>query len=187
MRRGALVRWVAALALVAATWSASAIGDPFHSAPGDPFQVGKQPKSVAIGDLNGDQRPDLAVANLGSDDVSVLLGTATGTFVPAASSPLKVGKQPISVAIGDLNGDQHPDLAVTNASSGDVSVLLGTATGTFVPAAGSPLKVGEQPTSVAIGDLNGDQHPDLAVANTLSHDVSAVSYTHLTLPTICSV
>ena len=171
MRRGALVRWVAALALVAATWSASAIGDPFHSAPGDPVQVGKQPRSVAIGDLNGDQRPDLAVANFGSDDVSVLLGTATGTFVPAAGSPLKVGEQPTSVAIGDLNGDQHPDLAVTNASSGDVSVLLGTATGTFVPAAGSPLKVGKVPISVAIGDLNGDQHPDLAVANLGSDDV----------------
>ena len=172
MRRGALVRWVAALALVAATtWSASAIGDPFHSAPGDPFQVGKQPKSVAIGDLNGDQRPDLAVANLGSDDVSVLLGTATGRFVPAAGSPLKVGEAPSSVAIGDLNGDQHPDLAVANLGSDDVSVLLGTATGTFVPAAGSPLKVGDAPASVVIGDLNGDQHPDLAVANLGSDDV----------------
>ena len=84
--------------------------------------MGTNPYSVAIGDLNGDSKPDLAVANIGSDNVSVLLGDGTGSFGPATNFP--VGTGPISVAIGDLNGDSKPDLAVANWGSSTVSILL---------------------------------------------------------------
>jgi len=144
----------------------------FAPAPGSPFKVGKGPTSVAVSDLNGDEHPDVAVANFDSSDVSVLLGIGTGAFASAHGSPLRVGKGPISVALGNLNADQHPDLAVVNISSQDVSVLLGTGTGTFAPAPGSPIKAGRGPSSVALGDLNADRHPDLAVANFGSGDVS---------------
>jgi FG-GAP-like repeat/Calx-beta domain/FG-GAP repeat len=135
------------------------------------FTVGSEPISVAIGDLNGDGRPDLAVANVESNSVSVLLNTTTaGAAVPsfAAQQSFAVGTEPFSVAIGDLNGDGRPDLAVANLSSNSVSVLLNTTTaGAAVPsfAAQQSFAVGSAPISVAIGDLNGDGLPDLAVAN----------------------
>ena len=44
------------------------------------FAVGTNPRSVAVGDFNGDARPDLAVANVSSDTVSVLLGNGAGGF-----------------------------------------------------------------------------------------------------------
>src|SRR5437867_12391463 len=67
------------------------------------FAVGTNPQSIAVGDLNGDGRPDLAVANAGSNDVSVLLGNGDGSFQAAQS--FAVGNGPTSVAVGDFNGD----------------------------------------------------------------------------------
>ena len=76
------------------------------------------------------------------------------------------------MAIGDLDGDGHADLAVANQNSDDVSVLLNLGQGTFAPAVAYP--AGNWPYSVAIGDLDGDGHADLAVANQSSDDVSVV-------------
>ena len=76
------------------------------------YQVDEEPYSVAIGDLNGDAKPDLVTANNRSDNVSVLLGNGDGSF----QTPLdyNAGSGPRSVAIGDLNGDAKPDLTVAN-------------------------------------------------------------------------
>ena len=76
------------------------------------FAAGRRPASVAIGDLNGDGKLDLAVANSDSNNVSVLLGNGNGTF--GAATNFAAGSEPRSVAIGDLNGDGKLDLAVAN-------------------------------------------------------------------------
>jgi hypothetical protein len=137
--------------------------------------AGSNPYSVAVGDLNGDGKPDLAVANSGSNSVSVLLGNGDGTFMPKVD--YATGNDPVSVAIGDLNGDGKPDLVVTNAGAypvygNTVSVLLGDGEGNFGPK--SDFGTGDGPVSVAIGDLNGDGKLDLAVANDLSNTVSVL-------------
>src|SRR5437867_6658018 len=100
----------------------------FQEAPQSPIAVGTTPVWIAVGDFNGDGKPDLAVANVNSNTVSVLLGNGDGTFRP--KSDYGTGSIPVSVAIGDLNGDGRPDLAVANHSS-TVSVLLGSGDGTF--------------------------------------------------------
>src|SRR5439155_11712453 len=140
-------------------------GDGSFGAKTD-FGTGSGPNSVAIGDLNGDGKPDLAVANGSSNTVSVLLGNGNGSF--GARTDYGTGSAPRSVAIGDLNGDGKPDLAVANTGSypgydGTVSVLLGNGNGSF--GAKTNFGTGSKPFSVAIGDVNGDGRPDLAVAN----------------------
>ncbi len=100
----------------------NAVGRSSPLFPDRVFAVGSDPFSVAIGDLNGDGIPDLAVANAGSNSVSVLLGAGDGSF--GGRRDFAVGGQPFSVAIGDLNGDGFPDLAVANQRSASVSVLL---------------------------------------------------------------
>ncbi len=130
------------------------------------YSTGSQsaPSSVAIADLNGDGRNDVAVANEGSNTVSVLLGHGDGTLGPTAS--FTAGNGPRSVAIADVNGDGKKDLAVANVGSNTVSVLLANTTNGFFgfdPAL--DFATGSNPYSVATGDFDGDGAPDLAVAN----------------------
>jgi hypothetical protein len=127
------------------------------------YAAGSYPRSVAVGDFNGDGVSDLAVANSGSGTVSVLLGKGDGTF--QAAQDYAVGSNPVSVVVGDFNGDGHLDLAVANFYDGTVSVLLGNGNGTFQPAQSYGTGDGGYPTSVAVGDFDGDGHLDLALAN----------------------
>lgn len=132
--------------------------------------LGYRPRLPAVGDLNGDGKPDLAVALGTAGTVSVLLGNGDGTF--QTPHTYAVGAAPQSVAIEDLDGDHKPDLAVPNFSDATVSVLLGNGDGSF--AAQVPYTAGSEPRSVAVGDLNGDGKPDLAVANSGANTVSVL-------------
>ncbi len=144
------------------------------------FISGDRPFSVAIGDLDGDGKPDLATANIGSNSVSVLRNTSTtGTIATnsfAAKTDFTTENEPRSVAIGDLDGDGKPDLAVTNQASNSVSVFRNTSSSGSIAATSFAAKTdfttGSNPYSVAIGDLDGDGKPDLAVTNQGSNSVS---------------
>jgi hypothetical protein len=116
---------------------------------------------VAAGDVNGDGLLDLAVANIRSNNVSVLLGTGDGSF--GAARTFAAGTIPRSVVLGDVNGDGLLDLAVANYVSNNVSVLLGNGDGTF--AAARHFAAGSGPQSVVLGDVNGDGLPDLVVTS----------------------
>jgi VCBS repeat-containing protein len=133
--------------------------------------TGDGPASVAVGDFNGDGNPDLAVANQLTSTVSVLLGSAGGSFT-RQTPDLTVGDFPVSVAVGNFDGDQDPDLAVANGYSGTVSVLLGGNGASFTRL--PDLTIGGTPWSVGVGDFNGDNDPDLAIANQLSNNVSVL-------------
>jgi hypothetical protein len=127
------------------------------------YPTGAAPRWVAIGDLNGDGKPELATANgrYETDTVSVLANRGDGTFRPKRDYATGLGT--VSVAIGDLNGDGKPELAVANADADTVSVLRNRGDGTFE--AHLDYATGLNPGSIAIGDLNGDGKPELATAN----------------------
>ncbi len=123
-------------------------------------------ETIAVGDLNGDSYPDVAVAPEFSGDVDVLLGTGSGSFgAPTVYSGAgRVG----SIVLRDFNHDGKLDLAVADGAS--VQVRLGAGDGTFGGQTGYP--AGPSPVSMAVGDFNNDGKPDLAVGHDSDNNVS---------------
>jgi hypothetical protein len=133
-------------------------------------QIGLIAPSIVTGDFNGDGIPDLAVARLLDDEVSIMLGNGDGTFHEAASSPVPVaiGSEPYGLITTDFNGDGLPDLATMNIGDGSVTVLLGTAAGdgSFTRVDSTNLGGNDFRASdvIGTGDLNGDGIPDIVLA-----------------------
>ena len=130
------------------------------------------PRSVTVGDFDGDGYQDLAVVDASGQGelLSILPGAGDGSF--GSPAQFATDDQSFSVAVGDFNGDGDMDLAVANVGSDNVSVLSGEGDGTF--GAASHLLVGDAPTSIVVGDLNNDGIQDLATSNSNSDDVSVL-------------
>ncbi|MGI8553254.1 MAG: FG-GAP-like repeat-containing protein [Dehalococcoidia bacterium] len=120
----------------------------FTPATGSPFAAGTNPVSIATADFDNNGKPDLVVANAGSNNISILLGNGDGTFQTPANFP--AGTAPSFVAVAKLRGDSSPfDVVTVNTGSNTVTVLLGNGDGSFQPF--KSYAAGTSPRAVAIG------------------------------------
>jgi hypothetical protein len=132
------------------------------------YNGGDSPFHMAVGDLNGDGKLDLVIANYYSNNISILFGNGDGTFRNAVF--YAVGHEPNFVGIGDVDGDGKVDLVVLNHQDQDFSILFGNGDGTF---RGTPLFLtSTQPTFIGGADLRGSGKPDVIIANQFQDTLS---------------
>ena len=129
------------------------------------YEVGGNPDDGALGDFNGDGKPDLAVANNSTSNISVLLGNGDGTF--GARTDYDVGQPAYGVVITDLNSDGKLDIVAETSFSltEGVSVLLGNGNGSFQTRVDYLFSGLAQPKSILASDFNNDTKPDIVVIN----------------------
>ncbi len=97
--------------------------------------TGLQPVRIAAASLRNNGLQDLVVANAGSGDISVFLAKASGGFNPAVTFAATDHPTELAlVALDGLNGDQLPDIVLSDAVAGTVTVLVNQGGGNFAPA-----------------------------------------------------
>jgi uncharacterized repeat protein (TIGR01451 family) len=135
-------------------------------APRVDFSAGTTPRTLAVADLDGDCRPDVVVGSTTQDELRVLRNTSSpGNIILAAPLVVATEDQPVGIALGDVDGDGKADILVANSSAQSISGFRNTSSlGQIGLAPKVDFAAGSGPTSVALGDLNADGKPDLAVA-----------------------
>lgn len=134
-----------------------------------PVSAGRGSQDVAVGNINGDGRADIALA--AHDKAAVLYQNASGGFDPPPLPVLlDVGLRPQGIALADLDGDGTMDIVTANAGNApaggtggaSVTVLLQSAPGIFTP---TNMAVPDGARGVVVADLDHDTFPDIAVVS----------------------
>lgn len=152
----------------------------FNEAAGSPYPCGDAPFGISIGDLNADEKPDLAIINSpasmgagkGKNGLTMLLGDGKGKFTIMKGSPYESGKIPNRIAIGDMNGDGVNDIITSDNDGNKIYLFLMNKNGTVLSQ--TSITVGNHPKGIAIADLNSDGKNDIAVCNQLDNDISII-------------
>ncbi len=132
-------------------------------------------ETIIARDMNGDGKADLVVNNHYYSNIGLLLNSGTGTFGPKVSFNTSVsssGQGPAYMVVDDFNNDGKADVATSNDVSNDVSVLLGTGSGSFLPV--TNYTIGSTPLSITSGDVNGDGKKDIITSNSTAQNISVL-------------
>ena len=123
-----------------------------------------QPRSIAIGDLNNDNRLDIVVANSGTNTIGIFISNIDGTFSNQNTYSTGLQSRPYSIVINDFNNDNYLDIAVANYGTNNIGIFLGYGNATFenqkVFSTGS-----SHPLFITTGDINNDNRTDIIIVN----------------------
>ncbi|MGZ5436933.1 MAG: FG-GAP repeat domain-containing protein [Pyrinomonadaceae bacterium] len=128
------------------------------------------PWSTAMGDINGDGKPDLVATHHDQSKLTVLIGDGTGGFREVAGSPFEMGRNVWRTTLADVNHDRRLDVIAAGGDS--VRVMLGDGAGSFRPAPHSPFVTGAGTWRLAVGDINQDGKTDIVTSNTDNRSVT---------------
>ena len=162
--------------LVAIFYNSPAVYAQSFSSPVS-YSASQYPADVATGDVDGINGVDLVVADYYSNTVSVFLNNGNGSYATAVS--YIAGTAPVSVTTADVDGVNGLDIVASNYNSNGISVFLNNGDGTFITQAFYSVgevqyTAGRRPVSVIAADLDGENGPDIAVANAVSDDISVL-------------
>jgi len=149
------------------------MGSPFAVFVPNPSNLTPAPASVVLADFNGDGLPDIASADQGTNTISVLLSNNQGGYTPVPNGGYSAGAGPIYLVTSDFNNDGWLDLAAVNGTDSTLTLLLGSAQGTFTNAGTQP-SPGPQPFGMAVGDFLRNGQMDLAIADNGGNTVTVL-------------
>lgn len=131
------------------------------------LDVGSQPWSIAIAELNNNNKPDVVTTNRSGNSISWALGNADGTFGAVGSTGTSIGgaARPTSLFVGDMNKDNFLDVIACNEGQNNVSVLLNNGSGVFSRNNEYTISATAAPQAIVGADLTGDMIPDAITAN----------------------
>lgn len=136
-------------------------------------------EGVAIGDFNGDGKPDLVSMNTTNKTISVFTNNST-TGNPSYSSPgnLPLYGTPYDIATGDFNADRKLDLIVGKTDT--IAIYLNTTTGSTITFSRRTFTTGPDASRLAVGDFDRDGKPDVALAHSYSPNITIMHNTSTT-------
>ena len=133
------------------------------------------PRALVASDVNRDGKLDVVTSDIGTSQLSILLGNGMGGFILQTTRPSTgASTMPYDLAVGDLNGDGWPDVVTANTGTNAIGVLMNTGMGTFANATSYSLGTGTQPRGLALADVNKDGKLDALTANYGNNTVSVL-------------
>lgn len=130
------------------------------------------PWSTAMGDINGDGKPDLVATHHDQSKLTVLLGDGAGGFREVSDSPFDMDRNVWRTELADVNRDRRLDVIAAGGDS--VRIMLGDGVGNFRPAPGSPFETGRGTWRLAVGDIDKDGKLDIVTSNTDNRSVTVL-------------
>jgi FG-GAP-like repeat len=149
-------------------------GPPINGGQG--YFVGTDPVGVTVANLiSGDPRPDLVIANKGSNDLSILLNESEdGSFdFREGQARLDAGYGPVGTAVGDFTGNGVPDILVSDSETNQVLLLPGIGGGFFNDQNPRSFNTGINPGQPIVGPFGPTT--DLVTVNAGSNDLTMIS------------
>jgi hypothetical protein len=131
--------------------------------------VGPGSGQIVVADINHDGHLDVIARHLMQREISVFLGDGRGAFRPAPVSRIALPYRPGMIAVADMNGDNHPDVAIASSERNEIDVFAGNGTGAFARVAGSPFRASPSEDfftrGIYLTDVNEDGQADLLTTN----------------------
>ena len=128
------------------------------------------PQDVSVVDINNDRISDFIVANYRANNIYILIKPVDE---PVSEKYYSTGNysNPKSVKVVDINNDRKPDIIVANSNSSNILIFHNLGDGTFIHQETYSTGEHSRPQALAIQDVNGDNKPDIIVANSDSHNI----------------